>query len=92
MRPIPVAQTRPLRHQILRPHESIHYLVAHEPEDAFASGATRVWCNARMPARSLYERAGFKAISEEFDLPPIGPHLVMECLPRRDREAAAAAG
>lgn len=41
-------------------------------------GATRVWCNARTPALSLYERAGFIATSGVFDLPPMGPHVVME--------------
>jgi ribosomal protein S18 acetylase RimI-like enzyme len=45
---------------------------------AIDSGASRVWCNARTPARSLYERAGFRAVSEEFELPDIGPHFVME--------------
>ena len=49
-------------------------LLAH----AAASGATRVWCNVRTPARSLYERAGLRAASEEFELPHIGPHFVME--------------
>jgi GNAT superfamily N-acetyltransferase len=47
-------------------------------EHARANGGTRVWCNARVPARSFYERAGFHACSEVFDVPPIGPHLVME--------------
>jgi GNAT superfamily N-acetyltransferase len=45
---------------------------------AAAHGAVRVWCNARTPARSLYERAGFAATSDEFQLPEIGPHFVME--------------
>jgi GNAT superfamily N-acetyltransferase len=122
---------------VLRPHESIEYLISHEPPDAFAvgafdggerlvavgfvgadcepgawrvrgmatepeargrgagsavlarlvehatvSGATRVWCNARIPARTFYERAGFTVVSEEFDVPQIGPHLVMEWRPR----------
>lgn len=135
---IPVADTRPLRHRILRPHESIDYLISHEPPDAFAvgafdggerlvavgfvgrdgepgawrvrgmatepeacgrgagsavlaalldhaasCGARRVWCNARVRASSLYERAGFTVVSEEFDLPQIGPHLVMEWRPGR---------
>jgi GNAT superfamily N-acetyltransferase len=52
-------------------------LVAH----ALANGARRVWCNARTPARSLYERAGFLVVSGEFELPQIGPHLVMELRP-----------
>ncbi len=45
---------------------------------AIANGATRVWCNARTPARSLYERAGLRAVSEEFEIPEIGPHFAME--------------
>ncbi len=49
-------------------------------EHATAHGAQRVWCNVRTPARSLYERAGFHPVSEEFELPDIGPHLVMERL------------
>jgi ribosomal protein S18 acetylase RimI-like enzyme len=49
-------------------------LVAH----AAAHGATTVWCNARTPALSLYRRAGFKVVSEEFELPRIGPHRRLE--------------
>jgi GNAT superfamily N-acetyltransferase len=45
---------------------------------AEAGGATRVWCNARIPARSLYERAGLRVVSDEFELPEIGPHVRME--------------
>jgi ribosomal protein S18 acetylase RimI-like enzyme len=47
-------------------------------EHACSQGALRIWCNARTPARSLYERAGMQVVSEEFELPEIGPHLVME--------------
>jgi ribosomal protein S18 acetylase RimI-like enzyme len=39
--------------------------------------ADRVWASVRTPARSLYERAGFAAVSEEFELPEIGPHVIM---------------
>ncbi|MCA1689424.1 MAG: GNAT family N-acetyltransferase [Actinobacteria bacterium] len=48
---------------------------------ATARGAARVWCNARTPARSVYERAGFRVVSDEFDLPHIGPHVLMELRP-----------
>jgi GNAT superfamily N-acetyltransferase len=132
VREVSMADTRPLRLAVLRPHETIESLAAHEPTDAFAlgafdqgtligvgfvapdgnagawrirgmatvpkargkgagtailnalfqhaidRGASRVWCNARTPARSLYERASFRAISHEFELPSIGPHFVME--------------
>lgn len=47
-------------------------------ERARAAGAARVWCNARTPAVSLYRRAGFVTVSEEFELPRIGPHYRME--------------
>jgi GNAT superfamily N-acetyltransferase len=129
---VPIAETRPLRQSILRPHQTLEELAAHEPPGAFAvaafdgerivsvgfvapegergawrvrgrptvaeargrgagaalldalvthareNGARRIWCNARTPARSLYERAGFVAASDEFELPQIGPHFVME--------------
>jgi GNAT superfamily N-acetyltransferase len=144
VREIPVADTRPLRHAILRPTEPLEQLIAHEHERTFAVGAfehdrllavgqiapassperdgglpsghmagawrvrgmatveharsrglgaavldalvrhaiaeraTRVWCNARTPARSFYERAHFRVVSEEFEIPGIGPHFVME--------------
>lgn len=132
VRPIAIAETRPLRQSILRPHETLAELAAHEPPEAFAlgafdaeelvavgfvapdgepggwrirgmataahargrgagtailarllrhageGGAARVWCNARTPARSLYERAGMSIVSDEFELPLIGPHFVME--------------
>lgn len=47
-------------------------------EHAVGNGATRIWCNARIGARSLYERAGFRVDSEQFEIPEIGPHYVME--------------
>jgi GNAT superfamily N-acetyltransferase len=47
-------------------------------EHARANGATSVWCNARVPARRFYEHAGFHACSDVFEVPPIGPHLVLE--------------
>jgi predicted GNAT family N-acyltransferase len=46
-------------------------------EHAAAQGATRIWCNARIPAVSLYARAGFEVESEEFEIPGIGSHVVM---------------
>ncbi|MCW3014133.1 MAG: family N-acetyltransferase [Solirubrobacterales bacterium] len=53
---------------------------------AVQQGATRVWCNARTPALSLYRRAGFSARSDEFELPAIGPHVVMELALGRHHE------
>lgn len=40
-------------------------------------GGGLLWCNARTPARSFYERAGFSAFGEEWIDEAIGPHIVM---------------
>jgi GNAT superfamily N-acetyltransferase len=144
VRQIPIADTRPLRHAVLRPSEPLDGLLDHEPDGAFAvgafehgqllaigfivpatspqgdgklpkghtagvwrirgmatvehargrglgaavldalvvhaiaEGAVLVWCNARTPASSFYQRAGFRVVSEEFEIPGIGSHYVME--------------
>ena len=132
LRSIPLAQTRALRRDVLRPYMTVDELATTEPGSAVAfgvfeadelvavglvgpegepgdwrirgmataahargrgagtkvlqalvqhaidNGATRLWCNARTPARSLYERAGFVATSDEFETPRIGPHYRME--------------
>ena len=46
-------------------------------EHATASGGSELWCNARMPAVGFYRRGGLEVVSEEFDVPGIGPHVVM---------------
>lgn len=42
-----------------------------------AQGGAFVWCNARVPARRFYERAGFVAHGDEWIDPEIGPHVAM---------------
>lgn len=46
-------------------------------DHAQAGGAIGIWASVRIPARSLYERAGFVTSSEEFEPPHIGPHVIM---------------
>ncbi len=41
------------------------------------AGAEYVWCNARKVAFKFYQSLGFEFISEEFEIPNIGPHKVM---------------
>lgn len=36
-----------------------------------------LWCNARSGAVEFYKKLGLKIISDEFDIPEIGPHYVM---------------
>ncbi|MEO8689300.1 MAG: GNAT family N-acetyltransferase [Solirubrobacteraceae bacterium] len=45
---------------------------------ASAQGAASVWCNARVRAIPLYERAGLRVVSDVFEPPDIGPHVRME--------------
>ena len=47
-------------------------------ESTFAAAGPRVaWCNARNRAVPFYLRHGYAVVSEEFDVPGIGPHRVM---------------
>jgi GNAT superfamily N-acetyltransferase len=41
------------------------------------AGGGELWCNARTPAAGFYAKSGFEVISEPFDIPGIGPHVVM---------------
>ena len=40
-------------------------------------GVNYLWCNARKKALNFYAGIGFEIISDEFDVPGIGPHHVM---------------
>jgi predicted GNAT family N-acyltransferase len=40
-------------------------------------GASYLWCNARKSAVDFYKKLNFQIISEEFEVPGIGPHFNM---------------
>lgn len=46
-------------------------------DHARSAGASRVWLQARPAAIALYERAGFVRESDDFDVPGLGPHVLM---------------
>lgn len=48
-------------------------LIAH----ARARGGKLLWCNARLGAVGFYERFGMGVVGERFEIPQIGPHVVM---------------
>jgi len=52
-------------------------LVSASLEHVAASGPGELWCNARLSAIGFYRRAGFEVAGEEFNVPGIGPHVVM---------------
>ncbi|MBS1503675.1 MAG: GNAT family N-acetyltransferase, partial [Bacteroidetes bacterium] len=39
--------------------------------------ANYIWCNARKKALKFYTNMGFEVISDEFEVPNIGPHRVL---------------
>lgn len=43
-----------------------------------ASNVDLVWCNARINALGLYKKLNMDICSEEFDIPGIGPHLLLK--------------
>ena len=42
-----------------------------------AAKAEYIWCNARSSAVDFYKKQGFEVISEEFEIPGVGPHYIM---------------
>lgn len=44
---------------------------------ALDMNATLIWCNARKSASGFYAKSGWQIVSDEFDVPTIGPHFVM---------------
>ena len=56
-------------------------------EHARGQGARKVWASVRVPARTLYARAGFRVTSDEFEEPHIGRHVMMELTLEQDGEA-----
>lgn len=41
-------------------------------------GGGLVWANVRLGARAFYESRGFRAVTDVFDIPDVGPHVRME--------------
>jgi GNAT superfamily N-acetyltransferase len=47
-------------------------------EVAKAQGYSAIWCNARTSALGFYTKQGWECLSEEFDIPDVGPHYKMQ--------------
>ena len=46
-------------------------------ERCWSEGGETFWCNARTSAAEFYQKKGFSTLPEEFEIPGIGPHVVM---------------
>jgi predicted GNAT family N-acyltransferase len=45
-------------------------------------GSRPVWCDAREKAVAFYEKCGWQVKSEPYEIPIIGTHYLMVCLPK----------
>ena len=53
-------------------------LLAFAEEYLMTRSRTRIlWCNARLQAVPFYKRQGWDMMSDEFDVPNVGPHVKM---------------
>jgi predicted GNAT family N-acyltransferase len=52
-------------------------LLAASVSHVAGQGGGELWCNARLAAVGFYAARGFEVVSDEFDVPDIGPHVVM---------------
>jgi GNAT superfamily N-acetyltransferase len=52
-------------------------LVARCVVQAREQGARLLWCNARTTAAGFYLKLGFETVGPEFDIPEVGPHVLM---------------
>lgn len=52
-------------------------LIFSEQDATEATGISLFWCNARIAAAPFYERHGWEIVSDEFDIPGVGPHVRM---------------
>ncbi len=53
-------------------------LMVETAQNIAISEVKTLWCNARSPAIGFYERQGWIQSGEIFDVPIIGPHIVMK--------------
>jgi GNAT superfamily N-acetyltransferase len=54
------------------------FLVNEGEQIARTKGIKNIWCNARIKAKSFYEKLGFSTIGKPFEIGDIGLHYVME--------------
>ena len=54
-------------------------LIAYAEAQPIADGRSGlIWCNGRTSVEPFYCGQGFERVGEVFDLPPIGPHVVLQ--------------
>ena len=62
-------------------------LLAFIDEDLADSPTRLLWCNARVPARSFYQKLSWQVVSDVFEIPTAGPHVKMIKRPAAPRRS-----
>ncbi|TDQ08626.1 GNAT family N-acetyltransferase [Pedobacter metabolipauper] len=52
-------------------------LIKFAAQELTSANASYIWCNARSSAVVFYKKQGYEIISDEFEVPGIGPHFNM---------------
>jgi GNAT superfamily N-acetyltransferase len=55
----------------------LHACIEHVRKHRQPNRKALIWAHARTGAIKFYQRNGFEAVGEEYNLPPIGPHFLI---------------
>lgn len=61
-------------------------LIAH----GVATRGRAIWCNGRTGVEGFYKGEGFERVGDEFQLPGIGPHVLLVRGPKQDSDSETA--
>lgn len=62
----------------VRRHGAGRIMLSRIEEHVRAHDGSLMWCNARIGAIGFYATLGWKVVSDRFDIPRVGPHVVMQ--------------
>lgn len=54
------------------------HLIKKAEEIAISKSIQTIWCNVRVHAQNFYKKMNFKTLGTPFDIPQVGPHIIME--------------
>jgi ribosomal protein S18 acetylase RimI-like enzyme len=53
------------------------HLLKHSEQFLGSKGIKTIWCNVRIKAKPFYSKNGYKTIGKTFEIPDVGPHILM---------------
>ncbi len=52
-------------------------LLNHSEQFLSSKAIKTIWCNVRIKAKVFYSKYGYKAVGKSFEIPDVGPHILM---------------